>query len=155
MPIHTRPSIRGFIASEPRLSQTEDGDPRVRVRFGQERSRKEEDGSFTKLDTTFDTLVAYDENALRIAENFVKGDRFVAQGYTRSYTNNNTGMEGEVFVATGIGPDSAYTRYEVDRSARGTGIEQTAPEHAASREATAVDAPERRQPTNTASALGM
>lgn len=155
MPIHTRPSIRGFIASEPRLSQTEDGDPRVRVRFGQEHSRKEEGGSFTKLDTTFDTLVAYDENALRIADNFVKGDRFVAQGYTRNYTNNNTGMEGEVFVATGIGPDSAYTRYEIDRSARRTGIERTAPEHAASREVAAVDAPGRRQPANTASAIGM
>lgn len=155
MSIHTRPSIRGFIASEPQVSQTQNGDPRVRVRFGQEHSRREPDGSFTKLDTTFNTLVAYDENARRIAENFVKGDRFVAQGYTRTYTNENTGMDGEVFVATGIGPDSAYTRYEVDRSARRTDIEQPAPEHAASQKAAAFDPPERQRPGNAAPAIGL
>ncbi|WP_311024742.1 hypothetical protein [Nesterenkonia sp. CL21] len=99
--------------------------------------------------------MAYDENARRIAENFVKGDRFVAQGYTRSYTNDTTGAEGEVFVATGIGPDAAYTRYEVDRSARRNGIEQPTPERDASQNAAALDPPERQAPTNTAPAIGL
>lgn len=153
MSIHTRPSIRGFIASEPRLSHTSEGDPRVRVRFGQEHSRREADGSFTKLDTTFDTLVAYDENALRIADKFVKGDRFVAQGYARQYTNENTGVEGEVFVATGIGPDGAYTRYDVDRSARQTAVQQERAFHQQGRPAR--DAADQPRPSTATPAIGL
>ena len=68
-------------------------------------------------------------------------------------------MEGEVFVVTGIGHDTAYTRYDVDRSARRTGPEQTAPEHTtpartAERDAAAFNPPDRR-PASTAPAISM
>ena len=55
--------------------------------------------------------------------------------------------------------DTAYTRYDVDRSARRTGPEQTAPEHTtpartAERDAAAFNPPDRR-PASTAPAISM
>ncbi|MCB0892926.1 MAG: hypothetical protein KDB51_14110, partial [Propionibacteriaceae bacterium] len=131
----------------------------VKVRFGQERKHREEDGSFTDLGKTYDTFVAYDDNVQRIMDNYVPGDRFIAQGYVRKFPKADTGMEGEVFVVTGIGHDTAYTRYDVDRSARRTGPEQTAPEHTtpartAERDAAAFNPPDRR-PASTAPAISM
>ena len=159
MSINARPSIRGFIAKEPRELETQDGALYVKVRFGQERKHREEDGSFTDLGKTYDTFVAYDDNVQRIMDNYVPGDRFIAQGYVRKFPKGDTGMEGEVFVVTGIGHDTAYTRYDVDRSKRRTGPEQTAPEHAtpartAERDATAFDPPDRR-PATTAPAISI
>ena len=159
MSINSRPSIRGFIAKEPRELETQDGALYVKVRFGQERKHREEDGSFTDLGKTYDTFVAYDDNVQRIMDNYVPGDRFIAQGYVRKFPKADTGMEGEVFVVTGIGHDTAYTRYDVDRSARRTGPEQTAPEHTtpartAERDAAAFNPPDRR-PASTAPAISM
>ena len=62
MSINSRPSIRGFIAKDPRELETQDGALYVKVRFGQERKHREEDGSFTDLGKTYDTFVAYDDN---------------------------------------------------------------------------------------------
>jgi len=154
MSINARPSIRGFIAKEPRELETQDGAPYVKVRFGQERKHREEDGSFTELGKTYDTFVAYDDNVQRIMDNYVPGDRFIAQGYLRKFPKGDTGMEGEVFVVTGIGHDTAYTRYDVDRSARRTGPEQTAPARTVERDAAAFNPPDRRPPS-TAPAISM
>ncbi len=159
MSINARPAIRGFIAKEPPELETQDGAPYVKVRFGQERKHREEDGSFTDLGKTFATFVAYDDNVQRIMDNYVPGDRFIAQGFLRTFPKGDTGMEGEVFVVTGIGHDTAYTRYDVDRSKRHTGPERTAAEHAtparaAERDTAAFD-PTDRRPASTAPAISM
>ncbi|HUK67547.1 MAG TPA: hypothetical protein VLW50_02145 [Streptosporangiaceae bacterium] len=49
MAIKTEPSIKGFIASDPRLTFNDDGEARFYARFGQNHYRREDDGSFTEL----------------------------------------------------------------------------------------------------------
>ncbi len=59
MAIRTHQSISGFVASDPRLSQTERGDARLYSKVGIEHYRKEPDNTFTQLETTFHDLIAY------------------------------------------------------------------------------------------------
>ena len=118
MAIHTQQSMSGFIASDPQLSYTERGDARLYMKVGQEHYRKEIDGSFTQLDATFHDLVIYRKTAERAHARFAKGDRFVAEGYTREYDLPGAAGEkvvGEEFIAKKIGHDLARTRYAVER----------------------------------------
>lgn len=135
MTVQTQQSISGFIASEPQLSHTERGDARLYVKVGIEHFRKEQDDSYTKLETSFHDLIAFRAAAERGAERLAKGDNFIADGRVREYSYEREGQrhEGEEFVATRIGHDLARTRYEVDRSPR------PSPE----RDATAFETPER------------
>ena len=139
MTIHTQESVSGFVASSPQLTQTEKGDARLYFRFGQEHFRKEDDGSFTQLETTFHHLVMFGRSANHAHDRFRKGDNFIAEGYTRpvSYERNGQNVEGEEFVAKKIGHDTARTRYDVDRTPRRAALE---------REATALEAPHRPAP---------
>jgi single-stranded DNA-binding protein len=116
--IHLQGALNGFIASAPRLTTTENGDSRFRARIGEEHHVREADGTFTKAETTFHDLAIYRKTAERAFEQFKKGDRFIAQGYMRTYQATSTdGPETrEEFVATRIGHDLARTRYTVDRT---------------------------------------
>jgi len=149
MAIHTRQSLSGFVASDPQLSYTERGDARLYLKIGVEHYRKEDDNSFTQLESTFHDLIAYRGAAEQGAERLVKGDSIIADGHVREYSYDRNGQhrEGEEFIATRIGHDMARTRYDVDRT----------PRNAAAREAAgqehAFDPPERR-PTTSAPVLG-
>ena len=121
MALHTQESVSGFIASDPQLTYTERGDARFYAKIGQEHYRKEPDGSFTQTETTFHDLVAFKKTAERAHDRLAKGDKFVAEGYTREY--DRTAPDGEVvkseeFVAKKLGHDLARTSYEVDRTRR-------------------------------------
>mgnify|MGYP001439185220 CR=1 FL=1 len=120
MTIRTQQSISGFIANDPVLTETDTGETRFYARFGQENYRREEDGTFTKLEPSFHNLVMFRATAERAYERFSKGDSFVAEGYTHEYTYERAGqrIEGEEFVAKKIGHDTARTSYEVDRTPR-------------------------------------
>ena len=59
MAIQTQQSFSGFVASDPQLSRTENGDARLYMKVGKEHYRQEQDGSFTQLETTFHNLVAF------------------------------------------------------------------------------------------------
>ena len=122
MTIRTQQSISGFIASDPQLTQTDRGDARFYARFGQENFRREDDGTFTKLETTFHNLVMYRATAERAYERFSKGDSFVAEGYLHEYSYERDGqaIDGVEFVAKKIGHDTARTQYSVERSQRAT-----------------------------------
>ncbi|MGO2748195.1 single-stranded DNA-binding protein [Microbacterium sp.] len=149
MAIHTQQSVSGFIASEPQLTHTERGDARFYAKIGQEHYRKEPDGSFTQTETTFHDLVAFKKTAERAHARFAKGDKFVAEGYTREYdttTPEGEPVTAEEFVAKKLGHDLARTNYEVTRTRR------TDP--AAERDAPAFETAARREPTPTAPALG-
>lgn len=146
MAIHTQESFTGFIASDPQLSHTRKGEARFYARVGQEHYRKEPDGSFTELETTFHDLVTYRATAERAHERFAKGDSFVAEGYTHPYEYERDGqtMNGEEFVAKKIGHDLARTSYEVDRSPRNSRVAGgEAPAPAAAREAARNEEPRR------------
>ena len=147
MVIRTQESFSGFVASDPQLSRTSTGEARLYARVGQEHYRRNSDGSFTELETTFHDLVAYRATAERAHERFVKGDSFVAEGYTHPFEYERDGhtVQGEEFVAKKIGHDAARTRYEVDRS----------PRNSMAREAAAYEPPQRSTPTAQASAVSM
>ena len=150
MTIRTQQSISGFIASDPQLTETERGDARFYARYGQENFRREDDGTFTKLETSFHNLVMYRATAQRAYERFEKGDSFVAEGYTHEYNYEREGQEtdGEEFVAKKIGHDTARTQYSVDRRPRAASHE--APPPGQSR---ALESPQKR-PSTGAPTLG-
>lgn len=121
MALHTQESVSGFIASDPQLTYTERGDARFYAKIGQEHYRKEPDGSFTQTETTFHDLVAFKKTAERAHDRLAKGDKFVAEGYTREYdraTQDGEVVKAEEFVAKKLGHDLARTSYEVDRTRR-------------------------------------
>ena len=140
MAIRTQESLSGFIASDPQLTHTTKGVPRFYARVGREHYHKEPDGTYTQVDTTFHNLVVFHRSAERAAEQFAKGDSFVAEGYAHEYSYERDGqsLSGEEFVAKKIGHDTARTRYDVDRTPR-----RSPPE----RDATAFTAPEHRPAT--------
>jgi len=121
MALHTQESVSGFIASDPQLTYTERGDAWFYAKIGQEHYRKEPDGSFTQTETTFHDLVAFKKTAERAHDRLAKGDKFVAEGYTREYdraTQDGEVVKAEEFVAKKLGHDLARTSYEVDRTRR-------------------------------------
>jgi single-stranded DNA-binding protein len=115
MAFHTQQSLSGFIASEPALTYTRTGDARFYAKIGQEHYRREDDGSFTKLETTFHDLVQYRKAAEEAYTKFRKSDWFLAEGYVKTYTDGKN-VEREEFVAKKLGHDAARTDYEVARA---------------------------------------
>jgi len=118
MTIPIQMSLHGFIATAPQLNFMGNGAARFYARIGVEHYRKETDGSFTKLDSTFHDLAAYAKTAERAYARFKVGDNFVASGYINEYEQDRNGRAEarEEFVARRIGHDVARTRYDVDRS---------------------------------------
>jgi single-stranded DNA-binding protein len=118
MTIPIQMSLHGFIATAPQLNFTGNGAARFYARVGVEHYRKETDGSFTKLDSTFHDMVAYAKTAERAYANFKVGDNFVASGYISEYEVDRNGQAEarEEFVARRIGHDLARTKYDVDRT---------------------------------------
>lgn len=129
MAIRTQESLSGFIATDPQLTYTDRGEARFYARFGQENYRREQDGTFTKLEPDFGNLVMYRATAERAYERFSKGDQFVAEGYTHDYGYERDGqrIEGTEFVVKKIGHDTARTRYDVDRAPRAEAAERENP----------------------------
>ncbi len=118
MTIPVQQSLAGFIASDADVSFTDAGTTRVHFRAGVEHWRREQDGTFTKLDNSFHDLLIFGKTAERAAARFRKGDQFVAHGYvdTRPAEPPARPVEREVFVARKIGHDLARTAYDVDRT---------------------------------------
>lgn len=151
MALHTQESLSGFIASDPQLTYTERGDARLYVKIGQEHYRREEDGSFTQTETTFHDLVAFKKTAERAHDRLAKGDKFVAEGYTREYdraTPEGEVVKSEEFVAKKLGHDLARTSYEVDRTRRQPAVTQETAGQT-------VDVGARRESRGAAPALGL
>lgn len=126
MSIRRKESLSGFVATDPELTFTSKGDARVYMRVGQPQVRFEEDGTFTQLDPEFTDLVMFRKSAELAHEQFRKGDNFITEGETRTYTGDD-GTERAQFVASRIGHDNNITRYTVDRGAP----ERETPEHEA------------------------
>ncbi|MFH5211153.1 single-stranded DNA-binding protein [Antrihabitans spumae] len=143
MAIQTQQSFSGFVASDPQLTRTENGDARLYMKVGKEHYRQEQDGSFTQLETTFHNLVAFKAAAEQGHERLAKGDKIIAEGYVREYSYQRDGqnVEGEEFVARRLGHDMARTRYDVDRTPRRTAPERDAAAFTTPARATAQSAP--------------
>jgi single-stranded DNA-binding protein len=124
--IQTQQAVAGFVASDPQLSYTEKGDARLYFKLGIEHYRREDDQTFTKLETTFHDLVAFKATAEQGHDRLAKGDSIIANGRVRDYSYERDGQEfaGEEFVATRIGHDLARTRYDVDRTPRQNTVQE-------------------------------
>lgn len=157
MAIETQESISGFIATEPRLSYTEDGTARFYARIGIEHSRREADGSFTQLDSSFHDLTIFRRAAEESIGRFRKGDKFVAAGRVHEYSYEKDGqsVQAEEFIANRIGHDVARTRYEVDRTPRNDVGREAAVREAPVRDGAAFDAPVGSAQRGAGSALGL
>lgn len=118
MAIPVQQSLAGFIASDADVSFTDAGITAVRFRVGVEHWRREQDGTFTKLENSFHDLLIFGRTAERAADRFRKGDQFVAHGHveTRYAEPPARPTEREVYVARKIGHDLARTAYDVDRT---------------------------------------
>ena len=130
MTIRTKESLSGFIANDPDLTFTMNGDARLYMRVGQPQARFEEDGTFTDLEPTFTDLVMFRKSAELAHEQFRKGDNFIAEGESNTYTKTVNGQpqERDQFVASRIGHDNNITRYTVDRTApQRDALQQEAP----------------------------
>lgn len=140
--IETQESMSGFIASEPKLTYTADGDARLYVKVGQEHRQLEPDGSYTKLKTTFHDLVAFRGAAEHGYQQLAKRDYFIAEGHIHQYVSPKTGRQEEQFIATRLGHDLARTHYSVQRGRRARGVERDVAEfETAERRATANVSP--------------
>lgn len=129
MDIDTQQSVSGFVVGDPRLQKTKSGDSAMTMRVGQEHFTKDETEpqGFRQLDNTYFNVVQYGRAAERTFAQFKKGDRFVAEGEIKDFSFENRDgetIEGQEFVAKRIGHDTAWTRYEVDRSPRGGAVER-------------------------------
>lgn len=116
MTIPVQQSLAGFIASDADVSFTGAGITRVHFRAGVEHWRREQDGTFTKLDNSFHDLLIFGKTAERAAARFRKGDQFVAHGYIDTRPAEPPARPSEVFVARKIGHDLARTAYDVNRT---------------------------------------
>ncbi len=116
MSIRTKQSLAGFVATDPELTFTSNGDARVYMRVGQLQARFEQNGTFTQLDPEFTDLVMFRKSAELAHEQFRRGDNFIAGGEACTYAGDD-GVEREQFVASRIGRDNNITRYTVDRGA--------------------------------------
>src|SRR5690625_3225665 len=116
MTIPVPQSLAGFIASDAAVSFTGAGITRVHFRVGVEHWRREQDGTFTKLDNSFHDLLIFGKTAERAAARFRKGDQFVAHGYVDTRPAEPPARPSEVFIARKIGHDLARTAYDVNRT---------------------------------------
>lgn len=116
MTIPVQQSLAGFIASDADVSFTDTGITRVHFRAGVEHWRREQDGTFTKLDNSFHDLLIFGKTAERAAARFRKGDQFVAHGYVDTRPAEPPARPSEVFIARKIGHDLARTAYDVNRT---------------------------------------
>lgn len=116
--LELRESMYGFVASTPQLTYTENGDPRLYFKAGQEHRQREPDGSWTKLPTTFHDVVAFNRAALFGIENLQEQSRFLAQGSLRHYVNKRTNAAEEQFEATRFLPTRPRERNTTSRAPR-------------------------------------
>ncbi|NHN55861.1 single-stranded DNA-binding protein [Calidifontibacter sp. DB0510] len=117
MDIKTSQSINGFIATDPKLTFSEQGQARFYARVGINHYQREDDGSFTKLDPSYHDLIQFGKGAELSAERFRKGDDFLAQGYVRDYTHtvNSEQVTDQQFVTSRMSHDPNTTTYQVQR----------------------------------------
>ena len=123
MAIRTQQSLSGFIVTGPELTVTSTGEARFYAKVGQEHFQRNDDGTFTQLESTFHNLVQYRKAAERSYERFQKGDHFVAEGYVHEYDHDIDGhtQRREEFVAKKIGHDAARQNYTVNRKTPAAG----------------------------------
>lgn len=82
------------IASDPRLTYSEKtGTPRFYARVGVDHWRREEDGTFTKLERTFHDLALRYKAGEVAKELYRKGDDVIATGRFEKFADPETGVE--------------------------------------------------------------
>ncbi|OFL64937.1 hypothetical protein HMPREF2757_05570 [Brevibacterium sp. HMSC063G07] len=128
--MQTGTSVRGYIATEPKLTYGKTGIARFYARFKQLHSRPEEDGSWTRLPPSFHNLVIFGQEAEYAYQNFNKRDPFLASGYQHTPEPGHDGtLREEEFVADVI------RHTWPNASGPGQGLNRTPPQRSQAQEA--------------------
>ena len=115
------------IAGDPRLTYSEKtGTPRFYARVGVDHWRREEDGTFTKLDRTFHDLSLRYKAAEVAKELYRKGDNVIATGKFEKFPDPETGVEREEFRADTLTPNPVSGRITINREPRNATVERDA-----------------------------
>ena len=142
----TQEGTHGFLATEFRRGQTHDGELMITALAGQERWLRKGPKQYEKQDPVMFPIVQYGDKAEHTLEKYKPGDHFVAEGVrnTRTYTNRDgEEVSRTEFVIRSIGPDSAKTRYDVDRTPRNRAAQRDTP---AAEQAPAAESPSESDP---------
>lgn len=80
----------GYLGLDPVLKNASNGSPFTRIRMATDYYRKAEDGTVIHKATWHD-IMAWDDLAKKVPENFIKGSHVLVEGYLkhRSYTDRN------------------------------------------------------------------
>lgn len=141
----------GHIAGETKLTYSEKtGTPRFYARVGVDHWRREEDGTFTKLERTHhDLAIRY--KAAEVAKELLRnGDDFIATGRFAKFKDPDTGVEREEFRADTLSPNPVLTRLTINREPK-NGVERDA---AGVDRNPAFERPERAPQAHEPAALG-
>ena len=115
------------IASDPRLTYSEKtGTPRFYARVGVDHWRREEDGTFTKLERTFHDLALRYKAGEVAKELYRKGDDVIATGRFEKFADPETGVEREEFRADTLSPNPVSSRITLNREPRSAAVERDA-----------------------------
>jgi single-stranded DNA-binding protein len=154
--IKTQQSINGFIATDPKITFSDEGQARFYARIGINHYQRNDDGTFTELNPSYHDLIQFGRGAELSAERFRKGDNFLAQGYVRDYTHEVDGQErtDQQFVTNRLAHDPNTTTYHVDRRPRSEREAPAAERQSASHNGTARAAAEQQPVGAESNGLG-
>lgn len=124
MEIPTRPGVKGFIKSTPRLTRTDSGKARFFAYAGvPDADYDAQQQTYIEKEPQELQLVMFGASAERAFNNFRKGDDFLAHGKFHSWTPQDGGEEQMQFTASDIGHNNNITNYTVERKSAERQIE--------------------------------
>ena len=101
MDVRTRKALQGYISRQPRLTRLPDGVALFIAQLGQKHYRREDDGGFTLVGTSYVKIVMIGEHAETASGLFEEGDDVIALGEfkTRTITAELAGAPRELITA--------------------------------------------------------
>jgi single-strand DNA-binding protein len=120
MTIPVRQGLEGVFETTFQPGETKNGKPVLRAWVRITRWQRNDDGSFTQLDSGGCDLVVFDQEVADARLRFRVGDTFVASGRVNTYSAFRGGrqVQREEFIAHRLGHDAATTEYRVVRTHR-------------------------------------
>ena len=120
MDVRTRKALQGYISRQPRLKRLPDGVALFIAQLGQKHYRREDDGAFTLVGTSYVKIVMLGEHAETASDLFAEGDDVIALGEfrTRTYEHRGQRIEETQFQTAKLLFDTTRSRYTVARTPR-------------------------------------
>lgn len=114
----TTPGLECFIKSQPRMTMTVNGDPRMSCWVGIPQSQQDANGAWHEAEPRETELAMFGASAQKALGKFRPGDHIVATGRVGEYPvkqDDGQIVMREYFHASHIGPDNNVTAFTVHR----------------------------------------